>query len=122
MMTETQEFLERLKNPLQFGIRKACFEFFNDHHNNPRIYDLRIQQVNELDYYHVLLIADSHNAHIGMLNDLVDILEEHTPSGTRVAYEAVRQIGTGRTGKFERVFYVYDRSLNGHGEQHFNLW
>ena len=53
MMSDAEQFLEQLRDPMQFGIRKACFEFFNNNSNRKRIYDIRIQQINELDYYYV---------------------------------------------------------------------
>lgn len=111
MMSEQQQFLEQLIDPTNFGIRKACFEFFNGS-NNSRIYDLRIQQINELEYYHVLLIADTMNAHMGMVNDLVDLLDELTPHNIHISYRSVKE---RPDGKYERIIDVYDTGIAKNG-------
>ena len=109
MMTETQQFLEQLKDPMRFGIRKACFDFHNSGHNK-EIYDLRIQQVNELEYYHILLITDNFNQHIGMVNDFADMLTDYTPHNVSVSYKSVEECVNG---KYRRTFYVYGPGITG---------
>lgn len=113
-----REFLEILTDPLRFGVRKAVFELYNRDNNHLIIYDLRIQQVNELPYYHIILKVDNREKMRWLHDEMLDVLAEHIPASATVTSDDAK---VPSSGKFERVFYVYDRSLNGHGEQHFNL-
>ena len=107
MISEQQQFLEQLTDPLKFGVQKACVDFHNTNERFKEIYDLRILQVNELEYYQVVLTANTMGAHIGMVNDFVDMLEEYTPNNTTVTYQSIQDY----KNKFQRTFYIYDNSL-----------
>lgn len=107
MMTETQQFLEQLKDPFRFAVRKACFDF----HNNPRyhslIYDLRIQQINEAEHYNIILVTKDFHHQITLLPEFADILSEYMPSHITTSYSKTDELNDG---KFQRIFYAYDES------------
>lgn len=107
MMTETEQFLEQLKDPFRFSLRKVCFDFYNDHHNNSRIYDLRIQQVNETQYYYIILETDSLHHQLDMCDDFMDMLNEYVPNHITTSYSKTTQLPHG---KYQRIFYAYDES------------
>ena len=107
-MTETEEFLEILTDPLRHAVRKSVFELYNSNRNHLIIYDLRIQQVNELPYYHVVLETDNMSKLFHLHEEMLDSFEEYVSDSAIVTFKQARE---KPTGKWARTYYVYDKSL-----------
>lgn len=110
MMTEGEQFLEALKDPLRFSVRKAAFDFHNMNKNYLIIHDLRIQQVNELPNYRLILITTHPSKHFTLHNDFVDMLEEYVPASAQIDWTTVDE---RQPDRFVREYAVYDKSLMG---------
>lgn len=108
MMTETQEFLEQLKDPLRYSVQKSVYELWNRDNNSEIIYDIRIQQINELPYYHIILKADN-AANLSQLhNEMLDIFDEYLPPAVNtISHHAPRE----EASKMCKTYYIYDNSL-----------
>ena len=107
MMTETEEFLEMLKDPLRFAVRKSVYNIYNSNNNHLIIYDLHIQQVNELPYYHIILETDNLFKLSHLHEEMLDVLDEYVPDSATV----IPTKPTEKQTRWARTYYVYDNSL-----------
>lgn len=106
-MTETEEFLEQLTDPLRYGVRKAAMEFYHMNNNQLIIKDLRIRQVNELPYYEIELKTDKESKHFPLHNDMLDMLDEYVPSSAIVMDHTTVERTNG--GSYIRMYYICEQ-------------
>ena len=107
-MTETEEFLELLTDPLRYSVRKVAFELYNSNHNQLIIHDLYIQQVNELPYYHIILKTDNMGKLFHLHEEMLDLLEEYVPINATYTFDKGEKQSLG---KWHRTYYVFEKGI-----------